>query len=545
MSVVQRFKNKILSNSSMSESALYDNIKNLLKVDGKTIYVGELLSQAAKKYPYTKALICCGKSVTYKELFFRSLLLSKKLKSLEVQPRDRVFLLFENSIEFYIAYFAILQVGAICVPLNTFLHEKELESIVNDSKPKAAIASSSLKGKLEGIKNKDSNVLQHILGEEDIDWEAPVPGSIELVHSDFKVETLSEDEVCLLLYTSGTTGEPKGVMLSSKNIISNTIQSISRLGMHMKLKDAFKPNTVFKERFFAALPLFHVFAQNVCIWFPITMGGTVIIVPKIDRREILEGLKHKPTLFSGVPALFGLLCLMKTAPLDSVKLFVSGGDAMTDKIRCAFSMVYGRKICAGYGLTEASPVVAVNIENREKSTSVVGVPLMGIECDVRRDSGESADSNEIGTLWIRGDNVMLGYYNSPEETAKVLKDGWLNTGDLARLDKELLEVIGRSKDLIIHKGFNIYPQEIENVLLSHPAIFKAAVVGREDATSGQVPVAFVAAKLDDEGVESRLKAFCSDHLAGYKIPRKFIIMDDLPLGATGKIDKKKLLSENQ
>jgi long-chain acyl-CoA synthetase len=214
---------------------------------------------------------------------------------------------------------------------------------------------------------------------------------------------------------------------------------------------------------------------------------------------------------------------------------------MPDKIRAAFAMIYGRKICSGYGLTEAAPVVAINHDNESAPTYVVGRPVVGIECDIRDDDGNSLKKGEIGTLWIKGDNVMLGYYKSPESTKKVLYNGFLNTGDIACIDKNgSIAIKGRSKDLIIHKGFNIYPQEVENILMTHPAVFKAAVIGRPESVVGQVPIAFVAARGEKELIEKSLRALCSDNLASYKIPRKFICLDDLPMSPTGKIDKKQL-----
>jgi long-chain acyl-CoA synthetase len=321
-------------------------------------------------------------------------------------------------------------------------------------------------------------------------------------------------------------------MLSSKNIIVNALQDYVRL---------LGTNKSENERFFSVLPLFHVFAQNTCMWLPVMTGSAAIIVKKIDRKLILQGLQKKPTVFFGFPALFGLLCLLKTAPLDSIRLFISGADAMTDKIRMGFALIYGRKICAGYGLTEAAPVIAVNHENEVLATHYVGYPLFGIKCDIRDDNGNSLPANSIGTLWVKGDNVMMGYYKSPEETSKILIDGWLNTGDLGSINNAgYLSISGRNKDLIIHKGFNIYPQEIENVLLSHPKVMQAAVIGLNDDVAGQIPVAFIASKEKDENLESMLRELCAANLASYKIPKKFIYLENLPMNATGKIDKKSL-----
>jgi long-chain acyl-CoA synthetase len=271
------------------------------------------------------------------------------------------------------------------------------------------------------------------------------------------------------------------------------------------------------------------------------IGAQIIVISKIDRKLILEGLKHKPTVFFGFPALYGLLCLMKTAPLDSVKLFVSGADMLPDKIRAAFGMVYGRKIAAGYGLTETSPVVALNHINQDNDTRCAGSPLVGIECDIRNDINESLPFGVTGTLWLKGDNISSGYYKSPDITKKFIHEGWLNTGDLAYFDYNgNIYISGRTKDIIIHKGFNIYPAEIENILLRHPAVIKAAVIGQVDDETGQIPVAFVAIKVHEKNLEESLRQLCLHNLAPYKIPKKFICLDDLPMNATGKVDKKQL-----
>ncbi len=211
------------------------------------------------------------------------------------------------------------------------------------------------------------------------------------------------------------------------------------------------------------------------------MGCTVIIVKKIERRAILEGLMHKPTVFLGVPALFGLMCLMKDASLDSVNYFASGGDAMPDKIRGGFEMIYQRKIAAGYGLSETSPVLTADLDDVTEPTDNVGRPLIGVEIEIRNDKGISVPQDMIGQIWVKGDNVMLGYYNEPEKTAQVIKDGWLDTGDLGYIGRQgKLIVTGRVKDIIVNKGFKIYPQEIENVILMHPDVIRVGVVGIPD-----------------------------------------------------------------
>jgi len=517
-----------------NEVRFFNELKEKLLVDGQNfLYAGQLLKRAYEQFPSNIALIASKESMTYRELYLRSVLFSLHLQKLGIKPGERVVLLCENSAAFYNAYFAILQVGAVVIPLNTFLHEKELTYIVNDAKPAAIVVTDALRKKVDAlVQAQQISESVHIIGQQEFDCANPLPSHSNTMVASFEPVALPLHGMCALLYTSGTTGTPKGVMLSSNNVITNTLQVYARfrecgLGSN--------------ERFFCVLPLFHVFAQNTCLWLPVMVGGSIIIVSHIDRSLILEGLRHKPTVFFGVPALYGLLCLMKTAPLDSVRLFVSGADMLPAKIRVGFGVIYGRKICSGYGLSETSPVIAVNTENNEKSTMVVGYPLVGIEAEVRDEQRNVLPVGTIGELWLKGDNVMLGYYNAPEQTNKVFVDGWLNSGDLAYKDAlGRLAICGRTKDVIIHKGFNIYPAEVENVLLLHPAVSKVAVIGHDEGANGQVPVAFVAVKKHDDALEKDLRALCAHNLAAYKVPRKIICLDDLPMNATGKVDKKQL-----
>lgn len=512
-----------------NESNIYTAIQERFCKNGQLLYIGSLLCYAYQNYPEKVALIAGDRSVSYRELFIRASLFGEILQEHGIGARDRVILFCENSFDFYVAYWAAWQVGAILVPVNIYLHEKELAYIIQDCQPKLMMISSLYKdifAKLEREKVL-SFVPKFIVIQDHVDWLVPVNN---IDH--YQAQALTSDEVCLLLYTSGTTGVPKGVMLSSKNIMTNALQVYTRFNLC---------GLSHGERIFCVLPLFHVFAQNLCVWTPVITSSAVIVVQKIDRKLILEGLKQKPTLFIGVPALYGLLCLMKTAPLETVKFFVSGADMLPDKIRAAFGMIYGRKIASGYGLTEAAPVIAINYENVEKKTTVVGDVLIGIDCCIKDDQGNQVSFGQTGTLWVHGNNVMLGYYNAHEQTAKVLQNGWLNTGDLATLSEDgFLAINGREKDVIIHKGFNIYPAEIENVLMIHPCVTKVAVIGQQEEISGQVPVAYLAVKNQSEKLEQELRDLCNNNLASYKIPRKFICLDDLPMNATGKIDKKRL-----
>lgn len=501
------------------EQHAFDELYKSVQRNGKLMFAGRLLQRAAQQHGDRIAIIYQDQEISYKTLYARARALSRKLiERFTLKPRDKAIICFENSPQFYIAYFALWQAGVIVAPVNTFLKEKELSHIIADAKP-AIIFTSSDRTNLFSQSAENTPIVT----EKDID------DVDEAIVAEDTVIDLEPDELAALLYTSGTTGLPKGVMLSSKNIMTNVLQIVSLLG---------KPE---EERIFAILPLFHSFAQNTCLWSPIFYGITIILIPKIERRYILEGLVHKPTIFLGVPALYGLLCLMKTAVLDSVRLFVSGGDALPDKIRSAFGLIYRRKLVNGYGLTETTPVISVNLDDVTVPASNVGAPLVGISCSIRDDQGNELPQGHIGILWVKGDNIMLGYYNAREATEKILKDGWLNTGDLAYIDPAgKIVITGREKDLIIHKGFNIYPQEIENVILLHPNVIRAAVIGVHDGDE-EVPVAFVQLRAADEKAEKDLKKLCLQHLATYKVPRQFYCdTKELPATATGKIDKKVL-----
>lgn len=501
----------------------FDAYWQSLQKDGKLFFAGRLLERAVGKWPERIAYICGDQSITYKELYQRACLVSNKLREFGVGPDDNIILWYENSIEFFIAYFGIWQTGAVVAALNVFLHPKEFEHIVADAQPKAVIISDALLKKLdESIKaqlpaNVDQAFIEHTaqLGK---------PATCHIPDKD-------PDALAALLYTSGTTGLPKGVMLSSRNILTNTIQGITSFDVSPE------------DRVYMPVPLFHSLAQNIAVWSNVLLGSSCIIIPKIDRRSLLKGLEYEPTVILAVPALYGIFCMMKTAPFKAVRYFISGGDALPDKIRAAFELLYHRKICNGYGMTEASPLIAASVADETVSADTVGPLVIGMACSIRRDGKEVAPG-DVGLLWVKGDNVMLGYYKAPELTDQMLKDGWLNTGDLVRLDAQgRLRIVGRQKDLIIHKGFNIYPQEIENILFMHPQVIQAAVIGVKDGGIEEVPVAYVAIKGTLANVDAVLKRLCKQQLASYKTPRKFIVKKSLPVTAMGKVDKKLLKAQ--
>lgn len=500
------------------ERMRFERLMQSIHKNGKLMTLGHLLEWASLRYGRQTALMCEEQEIDYTALFKRACMFSERLKAQGVKPGDRVLVWMENSIELYIAYFGVLQTGAVVALLNVYLTEHELKHIIQDADAQVIVTEKAFEERLK----EASGSVAVLLKEEVISLAEPI------VVNDCRVYDKDADALTVLLYTSGTTGMPKGVMLSSTNALTNAMQGIAR--------------QEFKQcRVLCVLPLFHTFAQNTCIWTSLLYGCTVIVVPKVERRNILQGLQKKPQIFFGVPALYGLLCLMKNAPIEGIELFVAGGDALPDRIRSAFALIYNRKICNGYGLTETSPLISIDFDDVTEATNCTGRPVVDVQVEMRNEQGVVVPRGKVGQLWVKGPNVMLGYYNAPEITATVLKDGWFDTGDLAYLNRRGKIVIsGREKDLIKNKGFNIYPQEIENVLLSHPDVLRAAVIGKEDP-AGEVPIAVVQVRADNPHLVDELKKKCREQLAGYKNPKEFIVFKgDLPLTATGKINKKAL-----
>jgi len=504
----------------MTEAHRYEALQAEFTTKGNYIYAGTLLNRARRLWPERCALICGQKKITYKELYDKADALAHLLRQKNIQTDDRVIIFYENSIPYYAIYFAIWHLGAIVVPVNTLLHEQEIIHIINDCTPALCITSPALAAKLP-LSTPTLVVSDELF----TSLSAPI--------QNISIPAKADHVMAALLYTSGTTGFPKGVMISSRNIMSNALQAIARFTLSEQ------------ERVYGALPLFHSLMQNTCIWSSFTVGACVIIVPKIDRTNLKEGLGHKPTVVVGIPALYALFCRLKNADFSHVRYFFVGGDALPDKIRLYFSAIYNRMLCNGYGLTETSPAISVHTEEVLDSCHNVGRPLCGVTCEIRTEDGAhrfvTAQSvYPVGTLWVSGDNVMLGYYNAVETTKKVLQNGWLNTGDVATFDRYgNILICGRERDLIINKGIKIYPQEVENTLMLHPLVMLAAVIGQEYNTE-EIPVAYIVITEPKQGLEEELKQFCESRIAAYKVPRTITIVKELPLTSTGKVNKKQL-----
>ncbi|MRI83685.1 MAG: long-chain fatty acid--CoA ligase [Nitratiruptor sp.] len=499
----------------------------------------QVLREHATKRPKGIAYFIDKERITFAQLLDQVDRFAHFLEASGIKPGDRVALLLANSLEFIVAFLGAQRVGAIPVPINTFLKADEILYILNDAQARLLAASSQYAKELTRVLDES--------GVERIVWEGKSEGldeanfSFSQVLSQFEPTTTSPqgrlDDLATIIYTSGTTGKPKGAMLSFRNIFSNIlgIEQLLRIGP--------------KERFIVYLPMFHSFTLTVTILLPLYFGAAVVIVrsilpfSNIIKQVLLRGV----TFFVGVPDVYNALTRAKLPWyfhwFNRVKYYVSGAAPLPEETLHRFDAKFRRGVLLeGYGLSEASPVVAVNRPDRQKPRSV-GPPIPGVEVAIVDEEMNFLPRGEVGEIVVRGDNVMQGYLNRPEETAQTIVDGWLRTGDLGYLDEEgFLYIVDRKKDLIISKGINIYPREIEEVLMTYPGVKAAAVVGQKDERSGEVPVAYIELEEGARVDEVELKGYLRDRLANFKIPRSIQIVEALPRNATGKV-LKRLLKE--
>jgi len=531
----------------MNEQQRYQELYQSLLINNKLMYAGHILERAAELFGSKCAIVSSTMRLNFRDLFAAALLVSRHLIKKGVKQGDKIMITYENSPMYYIAYYGIWQIGAVVVPVNNLLHANELEHIIANAAPHGLVISTLMHKTFSSVIGS----IPLIITEEQLDniiLEEAIP--TQLVHTYLHAQ--EPNALSVLLYTSGTTGMPKGVMLSSRNILTNMLQGAARF------------NSDPQDSVLVSLPLFHSYSQNTCLWMPALLGVTVIVIKKIDRTSLLEGLSYKPTIIVGIPQLYGLFCLMRTAPFDNVRFFMCGGDALPDRIRMGFELIYHRKLCNGYGLTETSPFISADLDDVFRPTDSVGTPVINLRAELRDDdiivatdtvgartAGTNVvDNNAVGVLWVKGPNIMLGYYNNQAMTDEMINDGWLNTGDLARFDHHgKIVLAGRQKDLIKYKGMKIYPTEIENVLMKHSSVLAVGVIGRAYEHE-EIPIAYIASRsatTDEEKqiLEKELRALCTEHLAAYEIPKVFIIKRELPTTATGKVSKKVLKAQDR
>jgi long-chain acyl-CoA synthetase len=450
------------------------------------------------------------------------------LKQRGLEPGDRVGLMLPNVPYFPVIYYGILRAGGIVVPMNVLLKAREVKFYLSDSGAKLLFAWHDFGEPAE--KGGAEAGAEAILVK---------PGEFEqLVGSqepDTEIVERAGDDTAVILYTSGTTGTPKGAELTHSNLRRNCEVASKALGN-------FGPG----DTLLGALPLFHSFGQTCTMNCAVLSGARVTMLPRFDPEKALEIIERdQVTVFQGVPTMYNaMLHADKADSVDAscLRICNSGGAAIPVELIRGFEDKFGCAILEGYGLSETSPVASFNHPDRERKPGSIGTPIEGVEMQVWDDDGNEVPQGEVGEIVIRGHNVMKGYWDRPDATVEAItEDGWFRTGDMAKVDEDgYFFIVDRKKDLIIRGGYNVYPREIEEVLYEHPAIQEAAVVGVPDESLGEEVGAAVVLKKGESLEADEIKAYVKEQVAAYKYPRKVWFEDELPKGPTGKILKREI-----
>ena len=489
--------------------------------------LASIVTESAERAPDEVAVRLGGAALTYAELDRRAARLATLLRERGVGPGDRVGVMLPNVPEFPVAYYGVLRAGAVVVPMNVLLKRREIAFYLEDSGARlllawhgfAAEAAAGAEDAGADLIEVEPTAFAELLGGRE-----PAAGL---------AETDAED-TAVILYTSGTTGNPKGAELTHANLHRNA-DVTRRTTCEIESGDVV----------LGALPLFHSFGQTVAMNATLMAGATLTLVPRFDPGEALETMaRDGVTHFYGVPTMYGaLLHHPARERLDAAALrtCVTGGASMPVEVLRGFEDAFGTVVLEGYGLSETSPVASSNHADRERKPGSIGTPIEGVEMRLVDADGNEVAEGEIGEIVIRGHNIMKGYWRRPEETAEAMRGGWFHSGDLARVDAEgYFFIVDRKKDLIIRGGYNVYPREVEEVLYEHPKIREAAVVGVPDDEWGEEIGAAVVLHDGEELRPEEVSAYVKDRIAAYKYPRVVWLVDDLPKGPTGKILKREL-----
>ena len=499
--------------------------------------LGELLRASASRYPKHIAIVFGEKKITYAKLDDLTDHVAIGLMDLGIKKGDKVAIFLDNCPEFVISYYGILKAGAVVVPINYMFKIEEAKYILEDSQARVMITLNRFLPMAEKLRLRVGSLKTII-----------TPGHFfSLKKHDQQTlwgQSVDPDDLAVILYTSGTTGFPKGAMLSHYNLISNVVDASHAIQIN------------YRYTFICVLPLFHSFAATVCMNFPLLVGAKIVIMKSVRpfKRVVRMIRKNNVKVFVGIPAMYTILANMKMpkifhSPLiklfNPLKVCVSGAAALPAKTFKNFEKRFHIPLLEGYGLTEASPVVSLSPLKGKRKADSVGVPLSGnIEVKVIDEHGDILAPNQAGELLVRGPNVMQGYFKKEEETKEVLKDGWLYTGDMAKIDGEgYLYIVGRKKEMINVRGLNVYPREIEEVLYQNLKIKEAAVIGIVDEHKGEVPKGFVVLKEGEIATEHEIVHYLRERLAPYKVPKSIEFRESLPKNTLGKILKRILVEE--
>jgi long-chain acyl-CoA synthetase len=502
-----------------------------------SLTIASILAESAVRHADRTAVVLGPTKVTYRELWHGARQYAAVLRERGVQPGDRVALLLPNTPHFPLSYFGVLALGAVAVPMHALLKAEEIEYVLRDSGARTLICAAPLLG--EGAKGAELAGVPVLAV---MDSDTTVDRIDELAAVASPIDTVVPREpgdTAVVLYTSGTTGKPKGAMITHLNV---------QMNVDVSAMDSF--DITADDVVLGCLPLFHTFGQTCCMNTAFRVGAAVVLLPRFDGLQALQLLvDERCTIFMGVPTMYiGLLEAAKTSDLrPKLKTALSGGAALPLAVLERFTEVFGTKVLEGYGLTETSPVATFNQRGFEPRPGTVGKPIWGVEVEVARaeveDRIELLPVGELGEIVVRGHNIFAGYLNKPEETAAAIVDGWFRTGDLGTKDADgYVTIVDRKKDMVIRGGYNVYPREVEETMLRHPAVAQIAVIGLPDPQYGEEVCAVVIKEPGHEVTDTELSAWAKDHLAAYKYPRRVIFVDALPLGPSGKVLKRELVA---
>jgi len=505
--------------------------------------LGELLYLSAQKHPHRSAIIFGSKIISYKTINDATDHIAAGLIRLGIKKQDRVAIFLDNCPAFILSYFAILKAGAVAVPVNYMFKIEETKYILQDCQAVGLIASRTSWDMAEELRLRVDSLKYIITTKGD----GVILDLNNIKSSDtgiLKQVSVTPQDLAVILYTSGTTGHPKGALLSHYNLISNAWDCAASI----------KVDT--KHTFICILPLFHSFAATVCMNLPLLVGARIVIMKSVVpfKRLIRAIRKNRVTVFVGVPSIYNILKEIKLPRLlrtsliklfNPVKICISGAAALPVETLGSFQRRFRLPLLEGYGLTEASPVVILNPLKGERKPGSIGLALSkNIELRIVDDKNNELGPDKVGELLVKGPNVMQGYYQQDEATRETLKEGWLYTGDMAKFDAEgYFYIVGRKKEMINVRGFNVYPREIEEVLYQNPKIKEAAVIGIADPHRGEVPKAFIVLKENQSANEHEILQYLRGLLAPYKIPKYLEFRSSLPKNNTGKILKRVLVDE--
>jgi long-chain acyl-CoA synthetase len=497
--------------------------------------------EAASRFAERPAIRFHGRTTPYRLLDRASDLCAAGLAAKGIGKGDRVGLYCPNSDAFAVAYFGILKAGATAVPINLLLNPKEIAYILNDSGARALLYHEAFGEQTAALAAlTDTLAWRACIGsrkaaEGDLLWSDLLALSAALP----TVSWNAREDVAVLLYTSGTTGFPKGAMLTHFNLLAN----VASVWEAMTFKEA-------HEVFVVVLPMFHAFAATACLLTPLFHGCTIVPLPRFEPAQVAEAIEtEQATIFMGVPSMYAVLMRLPpeaTARFRSLRFCISGGAALPVELMKQFETRFGLPIYEGDGPTECSPVTCVNPIGGRRKPGTVGLPVPGVDMSIRDDQGRDLPQGEVGEICVRGPNVMKGYWNRPQDTAESFFGDWFRTGDLGSVDEDgYFSIVDRKKDLIIVNGMNVYPRMVEEVLYRNPAVREAAVVAEPHELHGEIPVAYVALRDGASATAHDLRAFCQDNLGRHEIPRKFFFMNELPKNAAGKILKRALRRQGE